>query len=143
MADATRVSAARSSLWDVLRNALDPTPWRAHKYPPAQVVAPCIFIGTTPDLAQDVRGTPGATFTIATFPITAVFDGADERQVAGLDDMQCLVWDAVLAVGANPRSATPGRLNVGGPTLRSVVIDAEFVLLATTLCIPLLEATHV
>jgi hypothetical protein len=106
---------------------------RVSKYPPPQVVAPCVWI----EQATGSIGVVGTTVTglidQVRFPVTIVYDGADRAQVAGLNELVSRVWDAARTVG-EPIAFTPGPVDVGGPNLRSTVVDVEMRIGARTLC---------
>lgn len=135
----TAQSVARSSLHAAL--VASPNmhqPWRIHEWAPDQVVAPCIFIGN-PALDRTTVGSPGVSVVIATFPISCVADGKPTEQSKALDAMTAAVWDAVFAAGGLPDSSRPASIDVGGPNLRGVVVQADMTLRAVTLCTPSLE----
>lgn len=133
------ITTARSELHAAMvANPRARQPWRIHEWAPDQIVAPCIFIGN-PTLDRQTVGSPGATVVIATFPITCVADGKPSEQSKALDDAVALVWDSVFAAGGLPDIARPTAVDVGGPNLRGVVVQADMTLRAVTLCTPILE----
>ena len=77
------------------------------------------------------------------FPVVAVYDGADHRQVEALDDLGAVMSDAIFRAGGRPIAVAARRLDVGGPTLRSVEYQADFTAQGITLCLPLLEVDDV
>lgn len=130
----SRIGQARAGLHAAIAAALDPTPWRAHLFPPSNIAAPCVFIGAYEADTVEPR-------MMIRFPVVVVVDGDDWRQVEQLDDIGALVSDAILRAGGIPRRTTPFRLDVGGPTLRASETAAELTLSTLTLCMPILEAT--
>lgn len=128
----SKVSDARTRLYDALTAALVDMPWRAHLYPPVQLSAPCVYIGPV-----EQRTEP--PLILLRFPVVAVFDGADRRQVEQADDTSALISDAVFAARGVPLESRAIRLDVGGPTLRAVEYQAELAVQSMTLCPPLLQ----
>lgn len=105
---------------------------RVQPYPPAQVVAPCVWV-EQPTGSTATIGVVAGLVDVATFPVAIVYDGADRAQVAGLDELVARVWDAARTVG-EPTSFRPQTLDVGGPNLRATVVDVEMRIGARTLC---------
>ena len=128
----SRIGMARTQLYDALVAALEATPWRAHQYPPSNIAAPCVYIGTYASDLVEPR-------IVISFPVVVVVDGADWRQVEQLDDIGATVSDAIFRAGGIPRRTTPTRLDVGGPTLRASETTAELTLATLTLCLPVLQ----
>jgi hypothetical protein len=136
----SRIAEARHELW--LAMTVDPTApltvARIHEWAPDQVVAPCIYIGT-PTLDRTTVGSPGASIVMAGFPVYCVADGSPMQQSKALDELVALVWDATFAAGGLPDASRPATVDVGGPTLRGVVVQSDMILRAVTLCTPSLE----
>lgn len=132
MADASKISRLRTGLHGALQAALAESPWRVHRTPPVNPVAPCIWIGPY------VQTLDGVTIRIS-FPVVAIYDGADNRQVEGLDDLGALMSDAIFRAHGLPVRSLPGRIDLAGPSLRSLEYQADFTAQGTTLCLPLLE----
>ena len=65
--------------------------------------------------------------------MVVVYDGVDRAQIAGSNELVCRVWDAARTVG-EPRRWEPGTIDVGGPNLRSVLINVDMRVGARTLC---------
>lgn len=135
----SRVADIRTELFDALR-AATVTPWRVSKYPPAQPVAPTVWLGMS-ELAAATAGNPGVSVVVIRFPVTITANGDDARQVEKLDDVMGAMWDAMIHNRYEPIDATPGVLDVGGPRLRSVIIRTQKILYSNTLCWPELELT--
>lgn len=127
----SRITEARDRLHAAL-TAGSVMPWRVHRLPPSQVVAPCIYIGSV-----EQRTDP--PLLVLRFPVVGVFDGADHRQVEQADDVSALISDAVFTARGIPVESRAIRLDVGGPTLRAVEYVAELTVQAMTLCPPLLQ----
>jgi hypothetical protein len=128
----SRIGMARAQLHEALAAALEPTPWRAHQYPPSNIAAPCVYIGTYASDAVEPR-------IVISFPVVVVVDGTDWRQVEQLDDIGAIVSDAIFRAGGIPRRTLPFRLDVGGPTLRASETTAELTLSTMTMCLPVLQ----
>jgi hypothetical protein len=127
----SRVSDARTALYDALTAAMAPLPWRSHRVTPAQVVAPAVWLESVELVATTVET---ISVTVATFPVVIVVDGLERRQIEELDDLIARMWDAVRTAGGEPSSSRPVSLDVGGPNLRAQVIRVEYELVAATLC---------
>jgi hypothetical protein len=129
-----RLADARTALYGALAPIL---PGRVSATPPAGTayVAPYIWLDQ-PDLAVGFVGS-NTRLTVATFPVWIAYDGAVRSQVAGLDDVLSKVWDACLSCpAAMPQSTSTQALDVGGATLRGVVVAVDVTLGAVTLCLP-------
>ena len=132
----SRIGDARSDLYTALQEAAvvhGLGSWRVHKYEPANVAAPSVWIGAH-QLRPYTVGSPGVSMTLLGLPVYLCVDGLERRQVEQLDLMGGVVWDACETAGANPLDARPTRLDSGGPSLRAVVTLAEFSIRARTLC---------
>jgi hypothetical protein len=102
--------------------------WRVHRYPPATIAAPCVWIDS-PALARDVL------YVAASFPVVLVVDGTDQAQLRQLDDVMAVLWDATNQVdGMEATDATPVLRDVGGPTLRAVQLTVTHALGLAALC---------
>jgi hypothetical protein len=133
------ITTARGELHAaMLASAAVHQPWRIHQWAPDQIVAPCIYLGN-PTLDRQTMGSPGVDVVVATFPIYCVADGKPGEQSKTLDDMTAFAWDAVIAAGGLPDATRPTPIDVGGPSLRGVSVQAEITLRAVTLCAPSLE----
>lgn len=115
-------------------------PGRVKPYPRTMSapVAPSAWIGQ-PEGAE--RTLPGmrSTAVVATYPVTVVYDGSDEAQVAGLDDLVVKCWWALTAVPqAHPRRWRPTTIDVVAGTTeikwRAAVIDVEVTVAAISMC---------
>jgi hypothetical protein len=126
------ISDARTELHEVLKTITLAT-WRVHRTAPAQLTAPCVFI-------DDWSIVPSASLIAVVFPIVAVVDGAQHRQIEELDELGAAVWTAASKIGT-PRSSTPVSLDVGGPSLRAHQMSVEIVMTASTLCPPVLTTS--
>jgi hypothetical protein len=131
LADFTLVSAARTTLFESLKATFKATPWRVHRVTPSTIVSPTVYIDSV-EMGWTFES--NARFVRATFPIVAVADGTDQRQVEQLDDMLALVWDSAILAGGEPDSSVPQAIDVGGPNLRAQVLRASMTITASTLC---------
>jgi len=133
-----RLANARQDLYAALEPIL---PGRVASTPPAGTayVAPYIWLDQ-PDLTVGFVG-QNTRLTVATFPVWIAYDGAVRSQVAGLDDLLSKVWDACLNTpSAMPQATSTQTVDVGGATLRGVVVTVDVTLGAVTLCLPALPA---
>lgn len=106
---------------------------RIHRYAPSTVAAPCIYIGT-PRLS--VREVGGAPMTYATYPVTAVVDGAKEAQLPELDRLAAEVWTRSWTVGS-PVGSSPFLPDSGTSipsTNRGLTIDIDLRIGTKGLC---------
>jgi hypothetical protein len=129
----TAVAEARTALHEALEG-VTPATWRVHRTAPAQITAPCVFIDA-PSI-----GTAGAGLVVVRFPIVAIVDGAQHRQLEQLDELLVAMWDMASRVGV-PTSSSPAQLDVGGPTLRAQTLTVEITVAAVTFCAPQLSET--
>jgi hypothetical protein len=107
---------------------------RVHLYPPAQAVTPCVWIDVP---EKQTRALSRSTATVVAFSIYIVVDGADRAQVEALDLAGDEAWDRLAAVtGLEPISQRPLPRDVGGPTLRGIVLDVETQINRRMLCGP-------
>jgi hypothetical protein len=136
LADGSKISQQRTTLHAALQAALAEMPWRVHRTPPVNPAAPCVWIGPYVQMLDNV-------VIRISFPVVALYDGADHRQVDRLDDLGAVISDSIFRAGGRPSRSLPGRLDVGGPTLRSLDYQADFTAQGTTLCLPLLEVDDV
>ena len=136
MADGSKISQQRTKLHTALQGAMAEAPWRVHRTPPANPAPPCVWIDSYVQTLDNV-------VIRISFPVVAVYDGADHRQVEALDDLGAVISDAIFRAGGRPSRSLPGRLDVGGRSLRSVEYQADFTAQGTTLCLPLLEVDDV
>jgi hypothetical protein len=122
------LTAARQALHGVLAPLLPAG--RVHLYPPGNLVAPCIWIGQ-PDGSLD------DAFTVATYPVHIVADGAPDEQCRILDTLLEAVW--VQLVPYRPTGFTPGTVDAGAgraEELREYVVDVEVTVDARVFCPP-------
>jgi hypothetical protein len=132
VADASKISEARTGLYTALTGAIAAV-WRVHRTPPVNPAAPCVWIGP---YQQQLNG-PAITIS---FPVVAIYDGADHRQVEALDDLGAALSDAIWKAKGRPVRSFSSSIDVGGPSLRAVEYQADFTVQGVTLCTPLLEA---
>ena len=69
--------------------------------------------------------------------VVIAVDGAEQSQLAALDELEGAVWIALETVGT-ARLATPTVLVAGGPTVHAVTITADVDVDVRTLCPPVL-----
>ena len=131
MADASKISEARTGLYEALTAAIAAV-WRVHRTPPVNPAAPCVWIGPY------VQNLTGPTITIS-FPVVAIYDGADHRQVDALDDLGATLSDAIWRAKGRPVRSLSTSIDVGGPSLRAIEYQADFTVQGVTLCTPLLK----
>lgn len=108
---------------------------RVHAYPPPTVAAPCVWIEQSRGAETTIGATTVTRVDAATFPVVIVYDGADRAQIQGSTQLLARVWDAARTVG-HPVAWAPEPVDVGGPTLRSTIVDVDMRLGASTLCGP-------
>ena len=137
-----RIADARQALLDALTVVLE---GRVGGYPlprNARHVAPYAWIDQ-PVVTRQVQGR--STFTVATFPVSIIYDGADHTQVAGLDEMVARIWDvAELTAGMEPVDAFPTDRPVdSGVTLRGCDVRVAVTITARTLCPPDVSAAAI
>lgn len=133
----TVLADKRQALMQALQVVL---PGRVTPYPRTMSIpaAPSAWIGQ-PDGAE--RTLPGmrSTAVVATYPVTLVYDGAEDAQIAGLDDLVVKCWWALTAVPqAHPRRWRPATVDIVAGTVerqwRAAVIDVEVTIAATSFC---------
>jgi hypothetical protein len=130
VADGSKISQARTTLYEALTAAIAAT-WRVHRTPPVNPSAPCVWVGPY------VQNLNGPAIQIS-FPVVAIYDGADHRQVEALDDLGAALSDAIWRAHGRPVRSFSTSVDVGGPSLRSVEYQADFTVQGTTLCLPAL-----
>jgi hypothetical protein len=131
MADASKISEARTVLYEALQGVAA-SPWRVHRVPPASPAPPCVWIGP---YEQSLDG----PVIRVSFPVVAVYDGADRRQVEALDDLGAAVSDAIWKAKGRPIRSFSSTIDVAGKSLRAVEYQADFTVQGVTLCIPQLK----
>lgn len=140
-----RLESERTDLLARLQAVLG-EPWRVHKYAPSQPVAPCAWIGS-PELVRATVGTSDTPSTVATFPVTAVVNGDETKQMEMLDEMVSRIWDASWTRTARPVDSRPTVVDVGGAAasprggaqLRGQIVRIETQMLVATLCTQTME----
>jgi hypothetical protein len=131
----TALSDARRRIVEALAPKL---PGRVSPYPVLRFVAPHIWV----DQAQNMRWTTvgqNTQLTVVEFPVWLTYDGAEHAQIAGLDDLVAVVWDALDRIrGIQPTGMTSTTVDVGQPdrTYRAAIVTAEATFSARTLCFP-------
>lgn len=142
---------ARTRLFDALAPVfVDPVDgWtfagRLHRTQPARLAAPCVYLGAS----AGSRRTGQASSYVATFPVTIIYDGANEAQVDGLEEVISRVHDAAHAAGMTPTghdpAVPPAPAGGGVSTLSAAVVMVDVTFRSYALCthpvIP--EAVHV
>jgi hypothetical protein len=127
----SRISEARTALYTALQAAMT-APWRVHRTPPVNPAAPCVWVGP---YLQNLSGPA----IVITFPVTAVYDGADRAQVEGLDDIGAAISDAIWQAKGRPVRSFSSTIQVTGPSLRAIEYQADFTVQGVTLCLPVLQ----
>ncbi len=92
---------------------------RVGLYPPDQVAAPAAWVEQPTVRPQ--AGTAGVAIAAVEWSIVVAVDGADRAQVALLDAVVWELWHALAPLGVLT-IARPQPLDVGGPSLRGVVV---------------------
>lgn len=141
-----RITGERDALGAELSRVIDGQPWRFHKYAPAQPVAPAIWIGS-PEVSTRSIGITGSLGTIITFPVTAVVNGDDSKQMQMLDELVSRIWDAAYANRSQPVDSRPTVIDVGGAAaaprggaqLRGQIVRIERIVITQTLCTQTME----
>jgi hypothetical protein len=104
-------------------------PWRFHRYPPTEVVSPCVWI----DYPTITHESP---WVVASFPIVIGLDGADHAQAAAFDFAVAHIWDALNSTeDCTVSLAAPWARDIGGPSSRLYVITVAVDISADTLCL--------
>ena len=99
-----------------------------HAFVPDELALPACWIVSPFGMRE---GDP-ATITAVVSVVIAV-DGAEQAQLAALDELEAATWVALEAVGT-PRLATPTVLVVGGPSVHAVTVTADVDVDVRTLC---------
>lgn len=135
------IGDARTALFDALAPVfVDPIDgWtfagRIHRTKPADLIAPSVYIGAS--TGRDVTGQAPAY--VVTFPVHVAYDGANQSQVDGLEEIISRVHDAALAVGkpvSHDNTEVLTRRAGTASTLAAAVIDVDVTVRARTFCIP-------
>jgi hypothetical protein len=105
---------------------------RVWAYPPAQLVAPCVFIETS---AGSLTSAGNGTLLLASFPVVVVSDGDTKPSSLGLDELIANAYDLSRTVGS-PTGWQARPLDAGGLTLRAATLTVEMPIAARTLCNP-------
>lgn len=126
----TTTAAARTALFDALSAAFADTPVAVEQYRPLELTVPVVFVGIVGRRLDLVDGAP---VVVVTFPVTAIVDGADDAQVAALDDIGDVIWRVALDLSATP-TASAANVDVDGPTLHAVVTAVDVETDHLTLC---------
>jgi hypothetical protein len=130
-----RLGQARQTLVDAIAPVLS---GRTAPYPPTPQqagLAPAVWV----DQSDGFRTTIGerTSVIIATFPINVVYDGTDRAQVAGIDEIVSGIVDAVAHVrGAEVARWRRQPTDPNQPNRRSCVLEVDYTITATTLCLP-------
>lgn len=126
-------ATARAALVD----ALDPVlPGRVFPYEPPAGLAdraggPTVWLDVA---TPGTRASGSSVFNTVQFPVVISFDGSDEAQVAGLDELQAKVCDVIASTARCRRiSAIPAPQ---GNTNRSVVYTVEMTVGVGSFCAP-------
>ena len=127
----SKIAEARTSLYDALQGAAL-APWRVHRVPPSNPPAPCVWVGP---YVQNLNGPA----IIISFPVVAVYDGVDRRQVEALDDLGAAISDAIWRAKGRPVRSFASTIQLGGPSLRAIEYQADFTVQGVTLCMPALQ----
>lgn len=124
-----RIGQARGELHSAIAAILDQG--RVAAYPKPEDVGVAVWIDV-PSVASS-----GNTIEVD-FPVHATYDGTDEAQVAGLDDVVSRVWDACERLKTTtPLRASPGPdITIGGRNRRRQIITVRRAIAARTLCLP-------
>lgn len=142
------ISSARQTIFDALTPvAEDQLAGRVYPYPPVlgRVTPPAIWI-EQPEVTRDVVG-QNSSVVIASFDVWIMVDGADDAQVALLDDAVSQVWAAMSnvqvpgAVKTRAVSATADSIDFPDRDdhrrrRRAAVVTVDTVVLAATFCPP-------
>lgn len=114
---------------------------RVHRTEPAKLAAPCVYIDASAGRSATSKG--GAALYLTTYPVVVVYDGAQQAQIDGVEELVCRVMDAVGAVDrAEVTGHAPITLDVQriDPTskLRAVAVSVDVPILTRTFCRPTL-----
>lgn len=102
---------------------------RVQPYSDALPVTPCITIGA-PRLGYRSVGSPSASVTVATFPVTIRVDGSKLAQLVKLDELAIAVWRIGGSLGrlSRPVGSSPSSSDAvgsGTPSTQTHTIDVE------------------
>lgn len=124
-----RIALARADLHTAIAGVLDPG--RVSAYPRREDVGVQVWIDM-PTVAANSNSID------VDFPVHFTYDGTDEAQVAGLDDVVSRVWDACEREKATtPTRVQPGPdITVGKETRRHQIMTVRRTIGARTLCLP-------
>lgn len=117
-------------------------PGRTFAYRTDKVV-PAVWLGVA--LPGERTPTGGRTpVKVARFPVTITFDGSDDAQVAGLDELTAKVTDAIQALpGARVVGARTSEETVAGRAYQAVVLDVSYSLGIGSFCGPTVTAAEI
>ena len=127
----TSTAAARSELYDALAAAFAGTGVVVARTRPAELATPLVYIDVAERRFADADGAP---VVVVTLPVVAIVDGADDEQVAALDDHGDLIWRCALEVKAAPSVAVRADVDADGPRLRGLVTTVDVDVAHLTLC---------
>lgn len=120
---------------DRLMEALRPLlpPGRVSPVPISNAVGPAIWVDS-PSLSPNRL--QGATAWYVDFPVWVVYDGADEAQLAGLNDLLARMLDACAGVKLCwPSGVRPGELR-DSPDWRAQVMTIRMTITSRSFCLP-------
>lgn len=135
----------RAEIATALEVVLPDGRFSAYPRPLTRAVAPAGWIEQPTGTEQAVPD-GRAKQIVATFPVWFVYDGSDEAQVAGLDDVIAKAWQALVPLAQiHPRRWRPATLpattnpttgETVTPPWRAVVLEVEATILAVSFCPP-------
>lgn len=108
---------------------------RVHRYVPAQVVSPCVWIERH---TWSPRNEGRATVIIVTWTIYALTDADTDEGQAFTDSISAKLYDATLLNGFRPTSARHTSIDVGtgSPTTTALVVTVDDPVAAYGMCPP-------
>lgn len=104
-----------------------------HTLVPDELALPTVWIVSPFGLRE---GDPASI--VAVVSVVLAVDGAEQSQLAALDELEGAAWVALETVGT-ARLATPTVLGAGGPAVHTLTITADVYVDVRTLCTPVLE----
>jgi hypothetical protein len=127
----TATALARTRLYDALVPRFAGTGVNVERVRPPELAVPVCYLDVAGRRFDNVDGAP---VVVVVIPVVIIVDGANEEQVAQLDDLGDDVWWVALELTYTPVGSFPATIDVDGPTLRGSVTNVEVDVDHLTLC---------